>query len=104
MFSPAHSFFVPVFKSLVFDAGLWFIPLATFVIVGTGNAVNLTDGLDGLAILPTVMVAGAFAVFAYVQGHYHFASYLDVPFLPGCGELWFFLRFYSRRWPGLSLV
>jgi phospho-N-acetylmuramoyl-pentapeptide-transferase len=67
--------------------GPWFILLAWFVIVGTSNAVNLTDGLDGLAILPTVMVAGAFGVFAYAAGHAVFADYLGIPSVPGVGEL-----------------
>ena len=63
------------------------VPLAYFVIVGTSNAVNLTDGLDGLAILPTVMIAGALAVFAYVAGHVEFADYLGFPHINGVGEL-----------------
>jgi phospho-N-acetylmuramoyl-pentapeptide-transferase len=58
-----------------------------FVIVGTSNAVNLTDGLDGLAILPTVMIGGALGVFAYVAGHAVFAKYLGFPYIPGAGEL-----------------
>ena len=66
---------------------LAFIALSYFVIVGASNAVNLTDGLDGLAILPTVMVAAALAIFAYVAGHAVFSKYLGVPFVPGAGEL-----------------
>jgi phospho-N-acetylmuramoyl-pentapeptide-transferase len=57
------------------------------VIVGTSNAVNLTDGLDGLAILPAVLVAGALGIFAYLTGHYQFASYLHIPYISGAGEL-----------------
>jgi phospho-N-acetylmuramoyl-pentapeptide-transferase len=64
-----------------------FIALTYFVIVGSSNAVNLTDGLDGLAILPTVMVASALAIFAYVAGNAVFSKYLGVPFIPGAGEL-----------------
>src|SRR5690554_7970919 len=64
-----------------------FILLTYFVIVGSSNAVNLTDGLDGLAIMPTVMVASALAIFAYVSGHAQFANYLLIPHLPGAGEL-----------------
>ncbi|MBI1285056.1 MAG: phospho-N-acetylmuramoyl-pentapeptide-transferase [Thiobacillus sp.] len=64
-----------------------FIALTYFVIVGSSNAVNLTDGLDGLAILPTVMVASALAIFAYVAGNAVFSKYLGVPFVPGAGEL-----------------
>jgi phospho-N-acetylmuramoyl-pentapeptide-transferase len=77
----------PFFKNLVFDLGPAFIVLAYFVIVGSSNAVNLTDGLDGLAILPTVMVAGALAVFAYATGHVRIAEYLLIPHIPGVGEL-----------------
>jgi phospho-N-acetylmuramoyl-pentapeptide-transferase len=64
-----------------------FVVLAYFVIVGTSNAVNLTDGADGLAILPTVMVAGALAIFSYVAGHSVFSHYLGLPHIPGAGEL-----------------
>ncbi len=78
---------VPFFKDLVFDLGPWFILLAYFVIVGSSNAVNLTDGLDGLAILPTVLVAGALGVFAYATGHVQIAGYLLIPHLPGVSEL-----------------
>ncbi|MAL99905.1 phospho-N-acetylmuramoyl-pentapeptide-transferase [Hydrocarboniclastica marina] len=82
------SLFVPLFKDLVFDMGpVAFIVLAYFVVVGSSNAVNLTDGLDGLAIMPTVMVAGALAVFAYLSGNTNFATYLNIPHLPGTGEL-----------------
>ncbi|WP_026186136.1 phospho-N-acetylmuramoyl-pentapeptide-transferase [Thioalkalivibrio thiocyanodenitrificans] len=79
--------YVPLFKDVAVQLGPWFILLAWFVIVGTSNAVNLTDGLDGLAILPTVMVAGAFGVFAYAAGHAVFADYLGIPSVPGVGEL-----------------
>jgi phospho-N-acetylmuramoyl-pentapeptide-transferase len=78
---------VPVFKDVVFDLGWLFVPLTYFVIVGSSNAVNLTDGLDGLAILPTVMVGGALGIFAYATGHSGFASYLSIPYIPGAGEL-----------------
>ncbi|HEU4707914.1 MAG TPA: phospho-N-acetylmuramoyl-pentapeptide-transferase [Methylophilaceae bacterium] len=79
---------VPFFKTLVLPLGaVSFIVLTYFVIVGTSNAVNLTDGLDGLAIMPTVMVASALAIFAYVAGHSHFSTYLGVPYVPGAGEL-----------------
>ena len=86
---PAHTeLIVPFFKYLVFPLGaLAFIVLVYLVIVGSSNAVNLTDGLDGLAILPTVLVSGALAIFAYVAGHAVFAKYLGVPHIPGAGEL-----------------
>ena len=78
---------VPFIKSLLVDLGVFFPILAFFVIVGTSNAVNLTDGLDGLAIMPTVMVAGALGLFAYVAGNISFAHYLVIPYVPGAGEV-----------------
>ena len=78
---------VPFFKHIFPDLGWMFIPLVYFVIVGTSNAVNLTDGLDGLAIMPTVLVAGALGIFAYVTGHVQFARYLAIPYLTGVGEV-----------------
>jgi len=77
----------PFFKDLVLDLGPFFMLLTYLVIVGSSNAVNLTDGLDGLAILPTVLVAGALGVFAYATGHVQIAGYLLIPHLPGVGEL-----------------
>jgi len=86
--SPAETaLIVPFFKDVVIDLGLFYVVLAYFVIVGSSNAVNLTDGLDGLAILPAVMVAGALGVFAYVTGHVKFAEYLSIPYIPGTGEV-----------------
>ncbi len=79
---------VPFFKTVGIPlSGFVFIALAYFVIVGSSNAVNLTDGLDGLAIMPTVMVGGALGIFAYASGHHGFSTYLGIPFLPGVGEL-----------------
>jgi len=78
---------VPLFKDVQIDLGWGYMILAYFVIVGTSNAVNLTDGLDGLAIMPTVMVGGALGVFAYVTGNFKFAEYLHFPYLEGAGEL-----------------
>lgn len=79
---------VPFFKAVAIPLGtVGFVILAYFVIVGTSNAVNLTDGLDGLAIMPTVMIGGALAIFAYVAGHSVFSRYLGVPYIPGAGEL-----------------
>jgi phospho-N-acetylmuramoyl-pentapeptide-transferase len=77
---------VPFFKDVVIDLGWFYVLLTYFVIVGSSNAVNLTDGLDGLAILPAVMVAGALGVFAYVTGNVKFAEYLAIPYIPGVGE------------------
>ncbi|MHB1676001.1 MAG: phospho-N-acetylmuramoyl-pentapeptide-transferase [Sulfuriferula sp.] len=79
---------VPFFKQVAIPLGtVGFVTLSYFVIVGSSNAVNLTDGLDGLAIMPTVMVASALAVFAYVAGNAVFSRYLEVPHIPGAGEL-----------------
>ncbi|PLX62028.1 phospho-N-acetylmuramoyl-pentapeptide-transferase [Sedimenticola selenatireducens] len=78
---------IPFVKSVVIDMGPWFVLLSYFVIVGTSNAVNLTDGLDGLAIMPTVLVAGALGIFAYASGHAQIANYLLIPNLPGVGEM-----------------
>ena len=86
--SPRADLIVPFFKSVSYPLGVWgFIALTYFVIVGTSNAVNLTDGLDGLAIMPTVMVGGALGIFAYVIGNAIFARYLGFPNIPGAGEL-----------------
>ena len=78
---------VPFVKDVMLPLGGAFVVLAYLVIVGSSNAVNLTDGLDGLAIMPTVMVAGALGVFAYVTGHSTFANYLGIPYVAGVGEL-----------------
>ena len=78
---------VPFFKDYVFDLSWLYIVLVYFVVVGSSNAVNLTDGLDGLAILPTVMVSGALAIFAYLSGHISFSNYLGIPYIPGVGEV-----------------
>jgi phospho-N-acetylmuramoyl-pentapeptide-transferase len=81
---------IPFFKSIAWNMGWLFIPFAYFVIVGTSNAVNLTDGLDGLAIMPTVMVGGALGIVAYVTGNINFSEYLFIPYIPGTGELTIF--------------
>ena len=78
---------VPFFKDFMLDMGWMYIVLTYFVIVGTSNAVNLTDGLDGLAIMPTVMVATGLGIFAYLSGHVTFSGYLAIPYLPNAGEL-----------------
>jgi phospho-N-acetylmuramoyl-pentapeptide-transferase len=79
---------VPFFKLVAIPLGaVGFVVLAYFVIVGTSNAVNLTDGLDGLAIMPTVMIGGALAIFAYAAGNAVFSKYLGIPYIPGAGEL-----------------
>lgn len=86
--SPAEtSLILPFIKDFSWEMGGFFVVLTYFVIVGTSNAVNLTDGLDGLAILPTVMVASALGVFAYVSGNTEFSTYLNIPYIAGSGEL-----------------
>src|SRR6201995_1630850 len=83
----ATSLVFPVFKDLVINFG-WFFPiLGAFIIVGAGNAVNLTDGLDGLAIGPVMVAAGCFGVFSYVVGNFSLTEYLQLHFVPGTGEL-----------------
>ncbi|GAB2625348.1 phospho-N-acetylmuramoyl-pentapeptide-transferase [Novilysobacter erysipheiresistens] len=83
----ATTFYVPLFKALALPLGAGLIVIAYFWIVGFSNAVNLTDGLDGLAIMPTVLVACALGVFAYASGHAEFSEYLQIPPVPGAGEL-----------------
>ena len=79
--------YVPFFKTVAIPLGFFYIVLTYFVVVGTSNAVNLTDGLDGLAIMPAVLVGGALGVFAYVTGNSVFSNYLGIPYVPGTGEL-----------------
>lgn len=79
--------FIPFFKNTAISLGGWYIFWTYFVIVASSNAVNLTDGLDGLAIFPTVIVAGALGLFAYLTGHIEFARYLAIPYIPHVGEL-----------------
>ena len=79
--------YVPFFKDFAWSMGPLFILLTYFVIVGSSNAVNLTDGLDGLAIVPTIMVGAALGVIAYLTGHSDFAEYLHIPYVAGSGEL-----------------
>jgi phospho-N-acetylmuramoyl-pentapeptide-transferase len=86
--SPKADLIVPFFKTVSYPLGVWgFIILSYCVIVGSSNAVNLTDGLDGLAIMPTVMVGAALGLFAYVAGRADFSTYLFMPHIPGAGEL-----------------
>jgi phospho-N-acetylmuramoyl-pentapeptide-transferase len=78
---------VPFFKNVHVDIGLLYLPFAALVIVGASNAVNLTDGLDGLAIGPVMIAAGTYTIFAYVSGHARLAEYLQIPYVAGAGEL-----------------
>ena len=81
----------PVFKDVLLNLGLFFIPFGMFVIVGAANAVNLTDGLDGLAIMPVMIAAGTLGVIAYAVGRVDFTQYLDVHYVPGTGEIFVFV-------------
>jgi phospho-N-acetylmuramoyl-pentapeptide-transferase len=86
--SPAETaLYVPFFKTVVVPLGVGYIFLTYFVLVGFSNGVNLTDGLDGLAIMPAVMVGGALGVFAYATGNAVFSGYLGIPFIEGTGEI-----------------
>lgn len=96
MFSQIESvqeqqFIIPFFKHIVIDLGIYFIPLTILVIVSTSNAVNLTDGLDGLAIMPIVLVSGALGVFAYLSGNINFSEYLLIPYVKDSGEITIFI-------------
>ena len=85
---PAETqYILPFFKSVALDLGFFYIVISYFFIVGFSNAVNLTDGLDGLAILPSVLVGGALGAIAYLAGHVEFASYLQIPYVAGSGEV-----------------
>ena len=81
------SLLIPYFKDLAIPLGVFQVVVTYFFIVGFSNAVNLTDGLDGLAIMPTVLVGGALGIFAYVTGNVNFSSYLDIPYVAGTGEI-----------------
>ena len=78
---------LPLFKNVLLDFGVFFIPFGMIVIVGAANAVNLTDGLDGLAIMPVMIAGGTLGVISYIVGNFNFAEYLGVHFVPGSGEL-----------------
>ena len=79
--------YFPFFKNLIINLGWFFIPFSVFIIVGSSNAVNLTDGLDGLATVPVILVAGCFAFISYVTGNILFSQYLNIPYLEGVGEV-----------------
>jgi phospho-N-acetylmuramoyl-pentapeptide-transferase len=81
------SLLIPYFKDLALPLGMFQVVVTFLFIVGFSNAVNLTDGLDGLAIMPTVLVGGALGVFAYVTGNTNFSEYLDIPYVSGAGEI-----------------
>jgi len=86
-----ENLYFPFFKNLIINLGWFFIPFAVFIIVGSSNAVNLTDGLDGLATVPVILVAGCFAFISYVAGNMVFSEYLQIPYIQGVGEVSVFL-------------
>ena len=86
-----ENLYFPFFKNLIINLGWFFIPFSVFIIVGSSNAVNLTDGLDGLATVPVILVAGCFAFISYVTGNIVFSEYLHIPYISGVGEVSVFL-------------
>tara|TARA_B110000967_G_scaffold207066_1_gene255496 strand:- start:726 stop:1811 length:1086 start_codon:yes stop_codon:yes gene_type:complete len=84
--SELQNLYFPFFKNLIINLGWFFIPFSVFIIVGSSNAVNLTDGLDGLATVPVILVAGCFALISYVTGNVVFSNYLQIPYIEGVGE------------------
>jgi len=82
---------IPFFKDVIIDLGIFFIPFVMLVIISTSNAVNLTDGLDGLAIMPIVLVSGALGIFAYLSGNINFSEYLLIPYIKDSGEITIFI-------------
>ncbi len=82
-----NNLYFPFFKNLILNLGWFFIPFAIFVIIGSSNAVNLTDGLDGLATVPVILVAACFAFISYVTGNIVFSNYLQIPYIEGTGEV-----------------
>jgi hypothetical protein len=103
---PKADLIVPFFKTISYPLGVWgFIALTYCVIVGTSNAVNFTDGLDGLAIMPTVMVGGALGLFAYLTGNATYSKYLFIPHIPGAGELLIFCgAMAGAGWPSSGIT
>jgi phospho-N-acetylmuramoyl-pentapeptide-transferase len=89
--SDLENLYFPFFKNLIINLGWFFIPFSVFIIVGSSNAVNLTDGLDGLATVPVILVAGCFAFISYVTGNIVFSEYLQIPYIKGVGEVSVFL-------------
>jgi len=86
-YSEISNLYFPFFKNLIINLGWFFIPFGVFVIVGSSNAVNLTDGLDGLATVPVILVAACFAFISYITGNIVFSDYLQIPYIEGTGEI-----------------
>ena len=98
----ATELLIPYFKDLTIPIGMFQIVITYFFIVGFSNAVNLTDGLDGLAIMPTVLVGGALGVFAYVTGNVNFSGYLGIPYVAGSGEILVFCAALAGAGPSAA--
>tara|TARA_B100001093_G_scaffold326088_1_gene311087 strand:+ start:260 stop:1345 length:1086 start_codon:yes stop_codon:yes gene_type:complete len=86
-YSELKNLYFPFFKNVVINLGWFFVPFSIFIIVGSSNAVNLTDGLDGLATVPVILVASCFAFISYVTGNIVFSEYLQIPYIEGVGEV-----------------
>ena len=99
-----YNLYFPFFKNLIWEMGLFFIPFGLFVIIGASNAVNLTDGLDGLATVPVMLVALSFTLICYVVGNTIFSEYLQIQYIQDTGELSIFLWFSCGSLFGISLV
>ena len=84
-----YNLYFPFFKNLIWQMGLFFIPFGLFVIIGASNAVNLTDGLDGLATVPVMLVALSFSLICYVVGNIIFSEYLQIQYIPDVGNIYF---------------
>ena len=91
-----NNIYFPFFKNFILDLGIFFIPFGLFVIIGSSNAVNLTDGLDGLATVPIMLVALSFTFISYVVGNIIFSEYLQIQYIPGVGEIAIFLWCHCR--------
>ena len=97
--------YFPFFKNLIINLGWFFIPFSVFVIIGSSNAVNLTDGLDGLATVPVMLVAACFAFISYVTGNIVFSDYLQIPYIEGTGEISIFCgAIIGSCWASSSLI
>ena len=103
-FAELKNLYFPFFKNLVINLGWFFIPFYLFIIVGSSNAVNLTDGLDGLATVPVILVASCFAFISYVTGNIVFSEYLHIPYIKGVGEVSIFCGSIIGACIRLSLV
>ena len=95
---------VPIFKDLLLNLGWFFVPFSIFVMVGSANSVNLTDGLDGLAIMPVMIASGSLGVIAYAVGRVDFSTYLEVHYIAGSGEICLLTKASEVTVSGCSLI